>query len=286
VSKEDGILIFDEVSLMRHRISVLLQELRYQICEAASTMDVYHYLSNDNIDIRLVLMDIGFDAESGFEVIDKIKEKRPGIPILIITSNNKRQTFLRCISEGVTDYILKPFEDEFLVEKVTSILQQKEQEQEVPERFVFDIPNYLKAELRKAVKGNYGLTLIMCAIVQKEADGITSIERKYIQTVDDFYQKVKVDLWDTDVFERYGSNTFVGVFPYCNSNDADKIINKLTASYETLQNEYEHFSNLSMVIESITCPNEITDSKQLLLTLSAMLENKVDQIKTQNNEDL
>jgi PleD family two-component response regulator len=204
--------------------------------------------------------------------------------VFIVTSNNKRLTFLRCISEGVTDYILKPFEDEFLVEKVLSALKQKNAEQSVPDRFVFDIHNYLKAELKKATKGRYNLTLVMCALINLDVEGITAMERKYTQAINSFYEIVLKDLWDTDIFERYGSQTFVGVFPYCNSSDAEKIVSKLNVSYDNVQNELRNVSPLRLAVVSLTCPTEITEPKQLLLTLAEMLENKVEQIKEKNNE--
>ncbi len=275
----DSILIFDEVTLMRHRISALFQDYNVSIYEANYDMEVYKILSDDKINIQLVLMDLGTDMNVGFEVLNKIKERKPDIPIIIITSYNKRQIFLRCITEGAADYILKPFEDDFLVDKVFALLKQNKQNNMETANIVFDLFNYLKTELKKATKGNYSLTLLMCTLFDIQEESTTLLERKYTPFIDSFYQLVLKNLWDTDIFERYGSQTFIGVFPYCGSSDTDKIVNKLNSSYEVASSEQKSVSSLRIAISSITCSSETSDPKELLISLGTMIDSKIEEMK-------
>lgn len=279
----DGILIYDEVALMRHRIGSLFQNYNLPVYEATQDIEVYKIFSDESIHIRLVLMELGADVNVGFDILTKIKERKPGLPIVIITSNNKRQTFLRCLSEGVADYILKPFEDEYLVDKVLGILKQGKPDQNAPVRLTFDIHNYLKTELTKAAKGKYSLTLVMCTLFDIDDDGITSMERRHLPVINSFYELVLKDIWDTDIFERYGSQTFIGVFPYCDEAHSGKITGKLHACFETVLNNNRAASALRIATAVLTCPSLVTDPRELLLSLAVMLDSNVDRIKKNDN---
>lgn len=279
----DGILIYDEVAFMRHRIGSLFQDYDIQIFEAGYDIEVYKIFADDSINIRLVLMDLGSDVAKGFEVLTLIKERKPNLPIIVVTSNNKRQIFLRCISEGITDYILKPFEDEYLVDKVLSVLKQSRQEEAAPANFIFDIHSYLKTEMKKAIKGKYYLTLIMCTIFDVNDEGNAALDRRYIQTVNSFYELARRAMWDTDIFERYGSQTFIGVFPYCSEGDSVKVIAKLNSTFLTVLDENIDNSPLRIASAVLTGPSEVADPRQLLLSLAVKLDNRFDQIKKKDN---
>jgi len=58
----------------------------------------------------------------GFRLIRKIRNKNKAIPIIILTANNNRKVLIKAIFEGATDYILKPFEDLRIKNKVYEVL--------------------------------------------------------------------------------------------------------------------------------------------------------------------
>ena len=279
MGKQNGIIIFDDVSLMRHRVSSLFQGYDFQVFEAAYEIEIFNILSDDKIDISLVLLDLDNDVNYGFEVIAKIKEKKPALPIIIITANNKRLTFLRSIAEGANDYILKPFEDEDLLNKVLPLLKKSQQVSTQPTQFVFDIRNYLNLELKKAMKGHYEITLLMCTFFDIKNEMNTTLETKYTKLVDSFYNVVKKGLWGTDVFEKYGAQTFIGLFPYCSSIHSERLSSKLELCFQDLLSEKNPTSSLRIAVSTITYPDDKSKSKDLLQTLGQRMQGEIDRIK-------
>lgn len=276
---EDGIIVLDEVSLMRRRIGSLLQGYNVHVFEATYDVELYNMLADDNYDIRLILMDLGFDINKGFEILSKIKEKKPYIPVYIITSNNKRQTFIRGMAEGASDYILKPFDDDMLLEKILAVLKTKKEFAAENININFNIHNYLRAELKKASKGKYEITVLMCTLFEKGNEVNNIIENKYLRVIELFYKNIKKNLWDTDIFERYGSQTFIGVFPYCTAANVDIIQKKTMHYFESIVEDNKELAVLQMAIATITYPKEDLEVKNLLLTLGMQMNKKIEEIK-------
>jgi CheY-like chemotaxis protein len=276
---EEGIIILDEVSMMRHRISGLLNDYKFRVYEAVSDVELYNILAEEDVNIRLILMDLGYDVNKGFEILAKIKEKKPYIPIFIVTSHNKRLDFIRAMAEGATDYILKPFEDELLLEKILSTVRTKYKIMSDNINISFNIHNYLNAELKKAKKGNYEITLFMCTLFEVEGEIRNIIESKYLVALERFYDNMKAHLWETDVFERYGSQTFIGVFPYCTAKNVDKLQKKSIDCFREIVKEDKGLADLDIAMATITYPVENMEEKELLLALGMRMNRVVEGMK-------
>lgn len=281
----NGIIIFDEVSLIRLRVVQMFQNFDVPVYEAAYEVELFNLLSDEKANIKLVLMELGYDVNNGFDILLKIKEKKPNIPIIILTSNNKKQTFIRGIAEGASDYILKPFEDEYLVEKVLSILKKGTPEVEEAVNIVFDISSYLKAELKKARKGKYEITLLMCSLYDSKEDKNIRYESRNILLAELFYKTMKNDLWDTDIFERYGAMTFIGAFPCCGLENAEKLQHKFKDCFDKLKNEIKIAKTICLAIATITYPEVEKEAKELLITLGSRMHDAIDINENPNEKE-
>ncbi len=275
----DGIIVLDEVSMMRHRISSLLQGYNIRVMEASYDVELFNIIAEENINIRLILMDLGYDVNKGFELLAKVREKKPYIPIFVVTSNNKRSVFIRAMAEGATDYILKPFEDEFLLEKIMSVIRTKYQI--IPDNIniSFNIHNYLNTELKKAKKGRYEITILMCTLYEIGSEINNLVEKKYIEAVERFYEISTKHIWETDVFERYGSQTFIGIFPYCTSNNVEMLQNKIRHYFAEAVKDERNLSDLNIAIAAISYPTEDLSEKDLLLKLGMRMNKSIEESK-------
>lgn len=285
MEKASTIIIFDEVSFMRHRMCSLFQGYDVQVLEAANEMDLFHHLSDSNFNIRLILMDLGSDVTTGLNTLSRIKERKPEIPVFIITSHNKRMIFLKCIAEGASDYILKPFDDSYLLNKALSTINHMKKTSTEPTHLVFDIRNYLNSELKKATKGNYEVSVLMCAIYDSLKDSTTMMENKYARFIDEFYKLMKENLWDTDIFERYGLQTFIGLFPYCSAFNTELVDKKIHQCFQTIQNAHHEISTLNIAVTTMTYPTDISDPKDLLYHLGIQLHDEIERLNSPS-EDL
>lgn len=280
---EDGIIVLDEVSIMRRRISSMLHGYNIRVLEASYDVELFNYISEENINIRLILMDLGYDVNKGFEILARIKEKKPYIPIFVVTSHNKRSVFIRAMAEGATDYILKPFDDDFLLDKIMSVIKIKYQI--IPDNIniSFNIHNYLNSELKKAKKGKYEITILMCTLYEAGSEINNLIENKYINALERFYENSKKNIWDTDVFERYGSQTFIGIFPYCTASNVEIIQKKFVEYFEDSVRDDKNVSGLNISMATITYPVENLSEKDLLLTLGMRMNKSIEESKKEEN---
>lgn len=70
----------------------------------------------------LILLDILMPGKRGDELLPKIIEKYPDIPIILLTAVNETETAVECMSYGALDYIVKPTETEHLIKSVRNAL--------------------------------------------------------------------------------------------------------------------------------------------------------------------
>lgn len=281
-SREDGIIIFDEYSVVRIRTTNLFHGYNIHVSEATNELELFNLMADKDLNIALIIMDIGYDVNKGFDILSRIKEKRYAVPVLILTANNKRQTFIRGIAEGASDYILKPFEDDYLLEKVLQILKKKKLKTKVQvntnNEIVFDIHNYLNTELKKAQKGKYEISIFMITFFIPVDEVNAKNEKKYIQLSDLFYQTIKSVIWSTDILEQYGTQTFIGVFPFCGLDSTEKIQKKMMDSFDKLKAQNKEIDAFHLAISSVTYPSEQEDAKELLLTLGTRMNQEIEEV--------
>jgi DNA-binding response OmpR family regulator len=66
----------------------------------------------------LVVLDIGLPGKDGFEVLEELREKRPSLPVVILTARDSVRDTVAGLEGGADDYITKPFRFEELLARV------------------------------------------------------------------------------------------------------------------------------------------------------------------------
>jgi DNA-binding NtrC family response regulator len=63
-------------------------------------------------DVSLLLADLVMPGLSGEELLAKVKDQHPDLPVIIITGTHDIQTAVRCMKSGAYDFLLKPLQKE------------------------------------------------------------------------------------------------------------------------------------------------------------------------------
>lgn len=95
----------------------------YSVVPAYSGEECLRMLDKENVD--LILLDIMMPGMSGWDVFNRIKKKNMGIKVAfmsVLEISDKRKQVL--LDEGLSDYIMKPFDKDTLLEKVDNILKE------------------------------------------------------------------------------------------------------------------------------------------------------------------
>lgn len=119
--RDKKILVVEDNELIRILTRNVLTNYQAEICEVENGVDALRKLENYNFD--LILMDIQMPFIDGIETTRFIREVLDiEIPVIALTANASQNDLDRCLSAGMNDFILKPFKDEFLIEKISSII--------------------------------------------------------------------------------------------------------------------------------------------------------------------
>ena len=72
----------------------------------------------------LIILDITMPVMDGVTMLGKLKEdpELKGIPVIMLTAESGRENVTFIAKLGVRDYLVKPFKDEQLVEKVSRVV--------------------------------------------------------------------------------------------------------------------------------------------------------------------
>ena len=60
-------------------------------------------------DYELVILDLLLPGRDGLDVLQELHERRPGLPVLILSARSELATKLRGFELGAVDYLAKPF---------------------------------------------------------------------------------------------------------------------------------------------------------------------------------
>ena len=72
----------------------------------------------------LIVLDITMPVMDGVTMLTKLKEspELKGIPVIMLTAESGRENVAYIAKLGVRDYLVKPFKDEQLIEKVVRVI--------------------------------------------------------------------------------------------------------------------------------------------------------------------
>jgi len=116
----ENILIVDDEKNYPMIIGELLQEEGYASSTASSGMEALDILNNDLID--LVLTDVKMPGMNGIQLLEKIKEINPDIPVIIMTAYGSVEKAVEAMHKGAYTFILKPFENQALIAHIAKAI--------------------------------------------------------------------------------------------------------------------------------------------------------------------
>ena len=117
------ILVIDDEAIVRVSCDRVLGPEGYHVELTSRGDEALRRLDAERFD--LVLTDLKMPDMDGLEVLKKIKEKWPHIPVIIITGYGTISTAVQAIKLGAYEYIEKPFNPEDILSAVKRSLEDK-----------------------------------------------------------------------------------------------------------------------------------------------------------------
>jgi response regulator RpfG family c-di-GMP phosphodiesterase len=122
------VLIVDDEPSICDILEKFLKKKGYEVARASDGAQALKIIDKDPIDI--VVSDIKMPGISGVELLQKIREQRKNMPVLITTGFPTLDTAIEALKLGAYDYLTKPFHLEEIGEKIRRALIQRQLEEE------------------------------------------------------------------------------------------------------------------------------------------------------------
>jgi PAS domain S-box-containing protein len=134
------VLVVEDNALNRAVAQAFLQRQGVTVTEAHDGIQALEVISNDFFDV--VLMDIQMPTIDGIEACRIMRAKGIIIPIIALTANAQQSEKSKCLSAGMDDYLVKPFEEEEIIQTLSKHFRRKDKKKAAMKTNTSSQPSY------------------------------------------------------------------------------------------------------------------------------------------------
>lgn len=119
------ILIADDHAIVREGLKQIISETPdlKVTGETGDGRDVMNKIYKNDFDV--VLLDIAMPGKSGLEVLEEIRQKKPDLPVLILSMHPEEQYAVRALRTGAAGYLTKGSAPEELISAIRKVSRGK-----------------------------------------------------------------------------------------------------------------------------------------------------------------
>ncbi len=119
------VLVADDDKAMRTLFVKAVEALGVENAVAAADGDEALALFQQS-EFDLILLDWDMPGKTGLEVLQAIRAQPSDVPVVMVTAERKRERVLEAAEAGVTEYLVKPIDQDTLKEKLAPYCQPSE----------------------------------------------------------------------------------------------------------------------------------------------------------------
>ena len=124
VFKGSKILLVEDEESLAVGLEYNLTREGYRVTRASDGKEALECFRS--LEFDLIVLDIMLPYLNGFKVAEKIRERSPQIPILMLTARTAAKDRVKGLEIGADDYMVKPFHLRELLVRVRGMLRRKE----------------------------------------------------------------------------------------------------------------------------------------------------------------
>ncbi|MEE4265373.1 MAG: response regulator [Desulfobacteraceae bacterium] len=117
------ILVVDDENIVLSSCRLVLEAENFEVLLAESVEQALNIIINELP--AMLLIDVKMPAHDGMYLMEKVNEKWPGIPIIVMSGYPTNGTVKAVAELGAAAFIAKPFTPDELLETVKSVLQKE-----------------------------------------------------------------------------------------------------------------------------------------------------------------
>ncbi|HEX9201392.1 MAG TPA: sigma-54 dependent transcriptional regulator [Acidobacteriaceae bacterium] len=141
-----SVLIIDDEAAIRESLEALLTMEGFDVTMAADGPSGLEQLAHNEYD--LLLLDLALPGESGIDLLPRIREMQPDMPVIMITAFGTVSNVVDAIRAGAENFVQKPWDNEKLLADIRAAIGRRRAEEEV-------------VQLKRALKQRYNFENIV-----------------------------------------------------------------------------------------------------------------------------
>src|SRR5277367_5521960 len=110
----ESVLVVEDDAALREALVDTLRAADLSALAAPDAPGALQLLQSE--DIALVISDVQMPGANGYELLASIKRMRPYLPVVLMTAYGTVAQAVAAMREGATDYIVKPFDAQALID--------------------------------------------------------------------------------------------------------------------------------------------------------------------------
>ncbi|HOP39879.1 MAG TPA: response regulator [Geobacteraceae bacterium] len=126
VSRDATLLIVDDEKVNLDLAAQVFRNRGFGVLTASNAAEAFELVTREQPEV--VLLDYFMPDKDGFYVLTEIKRHFPDTYVIILTGRGSEEIAVRLMKAGASDYVLKPFLNQDLVERVEKVLKVREME--------------------------------------------------------------------------------------------------------------------------------------------------------------
>lgn len=168
----ERILVIDDERIILELASMILTSKGYQVRTAGNGPDGLALLEVDPPE--LVLLDYMMPYMDGMTALREIRRRHPDTSVIMFTGKGSEEIAVELMKAGAADYLLKPFNNQSLVERIEGVLRLRRIEmhnrvlQQERERLLAEIADWNRELERRVEEKSQALSQAHAELVQGE----------------------------------------------------------------------------------------------------------------------
>src|ERR1700720_3264278 len=110
----ESVLVVEDDAALREALVDTLRAADLSALSAPDAPSALELLQSE--EIALVISDVQMPGPNGYQLLSSIKQLRPDLPVVLMTAYGTVAQAVAAMREGATDYIVKPFDAQALIE--------------------------------------------------------------------------------------------------------------------------------------------------------------------------
>lgn len=117
------VLVVDDDPTQRRLLQAAVEKAGFACRTAPDGESGYALASEEANGVDVVLLDLVMPGLSGMETLERLSERRPDLPVIVLTATGSVDTVVTAMRHGATDFFIKPVSPERVVVSIRNALK-------------------------------------------------------------------------------------------------------------------------------------------------------------------